>query len=242
VAALRGQPANAKARVMSKVIQWRDALRDSELDRTAKLVGHTLSTYMNGQGFAHPSKTTLARGASLGRPQQKGNTAVDGAIDRLEQAGFLSIERGRTRQGFKYSAVFPRRDGGIDSHATTGESETADSLADLQVFPRADDGYSLAERSVFPRPGEGEIVESENQAVQSAQAADGVDTDGKTFTPSLQAELTKSPFGRIVLDRIAGGLLTSIDDALEPPAREAHLDGDHYLDDIYADLNDRGVA
>jgi len=46
-------------------LAWRNAVRDSDLDSTAKLAGHTLSTYMTGRGLAYPSRETLARGASL---------------------------------------------------------------------------------------------------------------------------------------------------------------------------------
>jgi hypothetical protein len=48
------------------VAVWRDAVRDSDLDRTAKLVAFMLSTWIAGRGLAYPSKATLAKGASLG--------------------------------------------------------------------------------------------------------------------------------------------------------------------------------
>jgi len=45
---------------------WRNTVRDCrELASTSKLVALVLSTYMNGDGRAYPSKTTLAAGTSL---------------------------------------------------------------------------------------------------------------------------------------------------------------------------------
>ena len=87
----------------SVVAAWRDAVRDSGLDKTAKLVAHTLSTYMNGAGTAFPSKATLARGASL-----KATRAVDTAIKRLEAEGFLAVDRsvGGTSSNL-YRALIP---------------------------------------------------------------------------------------------------------------------------------------
>src|SRR4051812_32384832 len=99
----------------STLADWRDALRDSDLDRTAKLVGLVLSTYMNGSCIAWPSKITLAKGASLGRADQKDNTAVGNAIDRMEAAGLLDVERRRGRRGFVYTGVIPRPGVGLET-------------------------------------------------------------------------------------------------------------------------------
>lgn len=80
---------------------WRTAIRDSELDSTAKLVAHTLSTYMNGAGECWPSKSTLALGAG------KSKRTIDGAIERLASAGFLVISQSRGRSSNRYSASLP---------------------------------------------------------------------------------------------------------------------------------------
>jgi hypothetical protein len=85
----------------SKVAVWRDTLRDSKLDRTAKLVGLTLSTYMDRQGLAWPSQDTIAAGASLS------DRAVCLATERLESAGFLEVERSRGRSSHRYAATLP---------------------------------------------------------------------------------------------------------------------------------------
>jgi hypothetical protein len=82
-------------------VVWQREVRDSTLDKTAKLVAHTLATFMDRDGVAWPSKDTLARGASLG----SGRRAVDAAIDRLEAAGLLEVERTKGRRSFTYRAA-----------------------------------------------------------------------------------------------------------------------------------------
>ena len=69
------------------VAVWRDAVRDSDLDRTAKLVAYTLSTYVNRFGRAWPSRSSLAKGSSLT------DRAVDCAVRTLESSGWLLVQR-----------------------------------------------------------------------------------------------------------------------------------------------------
>lgn len=83
------------------VAVWRDALRDSELGSVVKLTGHTLSTFMDARGVAWPAKKTLAAGASIS------SRSVDGAVDELEHAGFVDIERSRGRASHRYQATLP---------------------------------------------------------------------------------------------------------------------------------------
>src|SRR3954451_12782786 len=89
-----------------KPIPWRVALRDSELDSTAKLVGLVLSTYMNGRGDCWPKKLTIAERTGLSK------RAVDGAIQRLEAGDFLRVEPSKKhpyhRRPNKYFAVVPK--------------------------------------------------------------------------------------------------------------------------------------
>jgi hypothetical protein len=80
---------------------WRDAIRDSELDAPTKAVAFTLSTYMNGRGFAYPSKAALAAGASVSK------RTVDATVDRLEAAGFIELDRSRGRRSNHYQASLP---------------------------------------------------------------------------------------------------------------------------------------
>ena len=82
---------------------WRDAVRDSSLDSMAKLVALVLSTFMSGHGRAWPSRDTLAAGASVC------DRTVDAALSRLEQSGFLVVERskGGNAKTNRYQAVLP---------------------------------------------------------------------------------------------------------------------------------------
>jgi hypothetical protein len=105
--------------------KWRNAVRDSELlDASSKLIGYTLSTYMNAQGGAFPAKTTLAAKASVS-PR-----TVDRAIARLETLSFLLVTHaiGYRRGGNSYQAVIPNSVTGADSNApyTTANSVTDD--------------------------------------------------------------------------------------------------------------------
>lgn len=149
------------------VAHWRNALRDSDLDRTAKLVGFVISTYMDSTGVARPAKTTIAHGASLGREpgKRKGNTAVDDAIDRLEASGLLVVDRKRGQRGFLYGASIPRWAEGLKSHADARDRGHS--------IPRGHDTESLAKRAGIPRPGVGESVESEEESVSTRASARG---------------------------------------------------------------------
>ena len=66
---------------------WRDAIGDSDLDSTAKLVAYALSTWMNGQGRCRPGRRAIARRTSLSV------RAVDPAIRRLELSACVAVER-----------------------------------------------------------------------------------------------------------------------------------------------------
>ena len=83
---------------------WRDAIRDSDLLATAKLVAHTIATYSNGAGLAHPSQATIADGASL----SKGRVAVGAAVDVLEERGWLAVLRSKGRASHRTCSLFPQ--------------------------------------------------------------------------------------------------------------------------------------
>lgn len=152
--------------------EWRNALRDSELGVTPKLVGFVLSTYFTGDGrtghdAAHPSpaKTTLARGAGLSA-RYKGNRAVDAAIDALEAAGFLLVDRRRGARGFGYHAVIPHDAAGYNPHEDAG-SNGSESRTVRHLNPARDDHG-------IPHGGAGESEsESEKNAFTRASRAGG---------------------------------------------------------------------
>jgi hypothetical protein len=103
-----------------KPLLWRVAIRDSELDCTAKHVGHVISTYMNGAGVTFVGKETIAKGAGL-----KSVRAVDNAIDRLEDAGLLTIRRSRGRHPNHYLASTPHPDAGFNPASDDTQPRTA---------------------------------------------------------------------------------------------------------------------
>jgi hypothetical protein len=93
---------------------WRDAIRDSDLDRTAKLVAYTLSTYMNSEGECWPGKDLLARKVPLAK------RAVDGAIARIEQGGYLLVARSLGHASNRYYATIPSLHGAAGISAAKG--------------------------------------------------------------------------------------------------------------------------
>jgi hypothetical protein len=82
-------------------VVWRDAIGDSDLDSTAKLVAYQLTRWMNGRGVCFPSREEIAAKASLSV------RAVELAISRLEADGWLQIERSRGRRSHRYCAALP---------------------------------------------------------------------------------------------------------------------------------------
>ena len=94
----------ARGRSMSErpfLGDWRDALLDSEVDKTAILVGLVLSTFAKASGSCHPGKERLAADSRLSK------RGVDGAIDRLSAAGFLIVSRSRGRSSNGYQLTLP---------------------------------------------------------------------------------------------------------------------------------------
>lgn len=96
--------------------EWRDAIRDSDLDVTAKAAAWALSTYFTGDGrtghdrqHPAPSKATLARGISVCK------RTLDAAIHRVEIAGYLFVGQSSGRRTNHYEARIP--DGDNESRA-----------------------------------------------------------------------------------------------------------------------------
>jgi hypothetical protein len=85
-------------------IIWRQTLCESDsIDRTAKLVGLVISLHMDPDGFCFPGRQRIAWLCSLS------DRAVDGAVRRLEAAGFLRLERskGGNSKPNHYFALMP---------------------------------------------------------------------------------------------------------------------------------------
>jgi hypothetical protein len=127
---------------------WRDAIRDSELDGTAKHVAHVISTYMNGAGDTFVGKATIAKGASL-----KSVRAVDYAVKRLEREGLIEIVPSMGGRPNHYLARTPHHDAGSTPHGDAGSTPhltTSD--------PASDDSEP---RTAVPSTPHGDAPESE---------------------------------------------------------------------------------
>jgi hypothetical protein len=143
--------------------KWRDALRDSDLDTTAKTVGYTIATYWNGRGLsAFPSKTTIAAGAGLHSVR-----AADRAVLRLERAGFLDVSRSRGRRSNTYTATLPTPHGGTGSTPYGGAGLNGSN-------PVFDDSQPRTSVHSTPSPGTGESVKA--KAELNALRASRVET------------------------------------------------------------------
>jgi hypothetical protein len=114
------------------VAAWRNAIRDSDLHRTDKLIAYTISTYMNAAGVGFPSKQTIARGASLASTR-----AVDQSVKRIESAGYLGVDRtlgGRSSNTYR-ALIPPHAHAGVPGHDHAGGG--ASRFADPRTSVRA---------------------------------------------------------------------------------------------------------
>jgi hypothetical protein len=163
----------------AQLAAWRDALRDSDLDPTAKLVGFVISTWWdrNGNG-AFPSKPTITAAAGLRSPR-----AVDQAVHRLEQAGFLDVSRSRGRSSNRYSATLPtpHSGAGLPRMAVQGSGD---------VNPASDDVQPRTKHPLTLHPGAGESAESaKSVSTRAARAGKKQPRARGALTPEELARL-----------------------------------------------------
>lgn len=97
-----------------QIATWRDALRDSGLDRDAKSIGFVLSTFVNGNLSCYPSRRTIAAGGSVSV------RTVDRAIPKLVLTGFLKVTKSRGRHSNGYLLIVPTATGETPLTATPG--------------------------------------------------------------------------------------------------------------------------
>jgi DNA-binding transcriptional MocR family regulator len=89
-------------RKASAVVVWRDAIRESDLRSSARLVALVLSTHMDRNGGScFPSLSTIARETALGR------STVKRALDALQEAGFIERVSGGPTTPNRYRAGRP---------------------------------------------------------------------------------------------------------------------------------------
>ena len=204
-------------------IAWRNAIRDSDLDSTSKLVCFVISTYMNTAGEAYSAKATLAKGASLG----EGRRSVDQAIDNSEAAGYLEVtppgklRNGRLYRGrnsFRYRATTPNVAGdarlNVAGDATLAASNVASDdsrrrtscIPTLQLVPPnvAPDATEVALKSkteVEAESADPATAEEEERCDQCGKQRDlGEWPDGSHLCERCGRERARAT---IALDRIA---------------------------------------
>lgn len=205
---------------------WRDALRDSPLDKSAKLVGLVLSTFLNGKGRAFPSLETLADGASVSR------RTVWAAIARLELHGFLSVTRSRGRQSHRYLATLP-----VTTVQPLHGSEAGNrAIDDTQPcnFP-ARNGATIAPESALRRL-KADAVAADFEVAASANGQKGGDEDMPSpFRLGLLAKAMGEPYWELFVIRPPDepgwvGVYESLEAAEAERARLTdlrHVDGDY---------------
>jgi DNA-binding transcriptional MocR family regulator len=103
---------------MSTRLAWRVAVRDSNLDPTAKHVALTLDTYMNSRGLAWPSRATLAEATGLSV------RTVERALKRVSQSGLIIVIRGRGRTSNLYRANLRSSDTDVATNGPVVASQT----------------------------------------------------------------------------------------------------------------------
>lgn len=136
-------------------LAWRVAVRDSDLDATAKHVALTLSVYMNRRGIAWPSRVSLAAGTS------RTIRTVERAVARLEQAGFLVVARSTGRRSNLYCAVIPNRGPGdaVAGDATASEKTATASEKTANRGP----GDALSSKELVIRTGKADRARDQNR-------------------------------------------------------------------------------
>ena len=88
--------------VRAPLAEWRDALRDSDLDSTARLAGFVISTYANASGLTFVGKELIAAGIAA-----RSIRTADEAVNRLERAGYLHVTRPLGGRPNRYLLTLP---------------------------------------------------------------------------------------------------------------------------------------
>jgi DNA-binding MarR family transcriptional regulator len=153
---------------------WRDAIRDSELDRSARLCAFVLSSYMNGAGDTFVGKELVGKGAGLVV------RAVDEAINRLEAAGYVTVIRSKGGRPNHYLAATPHGHAGLTPHEDAGSANG-----------------NPAYRSTEPRISaqgtpHGDAPESEEQSDESELLTRAEARDKEKRAPKARSRKTKS--------------------------------------------------
>lgn len=140
-------------------LQWRIAIRESDLDPTAKLVALTLDIYMNRRGIAWPLKSSLAAGSSCSV------RTVDRALIRLERAGFVVVAHSKGKRLNLYCAATPEvihnpvTGDAVDGELTPSPGTPTPSLATANPVT----GDALSSKELVIRTGKADRARDQNQ-------------------------------------------------------------------------------
>jgi hypothetical protein len=151
---------------------WRDAVCESDLGRTPKLVALVLSTFMDGRGHAYPSQDAIAARASLS------DRAVYRATLPLEASGLLVVEWSKGKSSHGYQATLPPTANALrrsEWEAAGGNSE-----------PHATNSERRASNSERRSPESAESAES--GALRAAAAGEGGAASAQKFDPEAVEE------------------------------------------------------
>lgn len=139
-----GAPSNRRAgrqrRETSPLFKWREAVLESELSSTRKLVAMVLSVHMDSNGGScFPGMARITRETSLGR------STVIRSLRDLQASGFLAVVRhggGDEKNTNRYEARMPKVDvlNTVVGVTVTPVSEEDRSHADTEVVSSESDG------------------------------------------------------------------------------------------------------
>jgi hypothetical protein len=176
--------------IRSRQLDWRLAIRSSDLDPTARLVALVLDTWMNRHGVAWPSRSSIAAGCGI-----TVKTAAR-AVDRLVAAGFLQVERSKGGKSDathyrsnQYCATFPTPIEDASEFSTTGSPATP-LPAPNGVTEAHLTGSLTAFQRGHQRPQKPSMNPSPNPSPARAQARElSTDTDEGQTTAAQRARL-----------------------------------------------------
>jgi hypothetical protein len=163
-------------------ILWRDAVRDSGIDKLDKLVAHTIATYFNGSADKPQERSyrTIARDASMSE------RTVSTAVGRLEGYGFIAVrrsspkfdKRGRLARG-GHAHVYNLRLPDPTLHRVPrqrGRDDAPDATSDTpDVAPDATSTWHGVHSDVAPRA---DVLEVKELALTSSPVIEGQSDDG----------------------------------------------------------------
>jgi hypothetical protein len=155
---------------------------------------------MNGAGEAWPSKQTIKDGAGLSL------RGVDYAVDRLEAAGLMTVQRSKGRRRWHYFATTPNdaRDAPLTTQGVRHSEEANDANDDIQR--RTGEQPMTHGTTSNDAPGAPEVVKEEKRQVRVEASK----------APPTEKETLEQRQARVRLLRLSSSLLKNVEDPPEP--------------------------